>query len=81
MRRSMKRQRRAICIFVWSLAFGMPIAAWAEIPPVFVELSQPVHFLGTQGQDLVAASGTYRVEAHETWLTLLPTDGDRKSVV
>jgi hypothetical protein len=53
----------------------MPIAAWAEIPPVFVELSQPVHFLDTQGQDLVAASGTYRVEAHETWLTLIPTDG------
>lgn len=71
----MKRQRRAICIFVWSLAFGMPIAAWAEIPPVFVELSQPVHFLDTQGQDLVAASGTYRVEAHETWLTLIPADG------
>lgn len=71
----MKRQRKAICIFVWSLAFGMPIAAWAEIPPVFIELSQPVHFLDTQGQDLVAASGTYRVEAHETWLNLIPTEG------
>ena len=76
---SMKRQRWAIGVFVWSLAFGMPIAAGAEIPSVFVELSQPVHFLGTQGQDLVAASGTYRVEAHETWLTLIPADG--KSVL
>jgi len=71
----MKRQRRAIYIFVWSLAFGMPIAAWAETPSVLVELSQPVHFLDTQGQDLVAASGAYRMEAHETWLTLILTDG------
>jgi len=72
---SMKRQRWIIPVFVWSLAFGMPLAAWAEIPPVFVELSQAVHFLDTQGQDLVATSGTYRVEAHETWLTLIPADG------
>ena len=74
-RKSMKRQRWTICVFVWSLAFVMPIAAGAEIPSVFVELSQPVHFLDTQGQDLVVASGTYRVEARETWLTLIPTDG------
>jgi len=72
--RSMKRQRWIICVCVFSLAFWMPVAAGAEIPPVLVELSQTVHFLDTQGQDLVAASGTYRVEAHETWLTLLPTD-------
>ncbi|MDP1947315.1 MAG: hypothetical protein Q8L77_07425 [Nitrospirota bacterium] len=71
----MKRQRWIIPVFVWSLAFGMPLAAWAEISPVFVELSQAVHFLDTQGQDLVATSGTYRVEAHETWLTLIPADG------
>lgn len=71
----MKQQRWIIPVFVWSLAFGIPIAAWAEIPPVLVEISQPVHFLDTQGQDLVVASGTYRVEARETWLTLIPTDG------
>ena len=75
MRSAMKRQRWAIGICVWSLAAGMPIAAWAESPPVVIELSQPVHFLDAQGQDLVADSGTYRVEAHETWLTLIPTDG------
>ncbi len=63
------------------LGCGIQIA-WSEsanpssLPTL--ELTQPLHFLGVDGQDVLVTPGTYHVETTESWLKLLP-EGESRS--
>lgn len=47
--------------------------------PMTIYLEKPVHFLSPDGSDLLTQPGTYRVEAAETWIRLIP--GERRDAI
>ena len=51
---------------------GLPAQASVPDETTTITLDQPVHFLGTDGSDVVADSGDYSVEAAQEWLRLIP---------
>jgi len=61
--------------FVLTCTLWIPILpAQASVPDetTTITLDQPVHFLGTDGSDVVANPGEYSVEAAQEWLRLIP---------
>jgi hypothetical protein len=44
-------------------------------------LDQPVHFIGTDGSDVVANPGEYSVEAAQEWLRLIPGSDRRNALL
>ena len=46
-----------------------------------IEFTQPLHFLGVDGTDVVIQPGTYQVEAAEAWLKLVPEGKSRSTSV
>ncbi len=51
---------------------GLPAQASVPDETMTITLDQPVHFLGTDGSDVVANPGEYSVEAAQEWLRLIP---------
>ena len=51
---------------------GLPAQASVPDETTTITLDQPVHFLGTDGSDVVANPGKYSVEAAQEWLRLIP---------
>jgi len=51
---------------------GLPAQASMPDETTTITLDQPVHFLGTDGSDVVAEPGNYSVEATQEWLRLIP---------
>jgi hypothetical protein len=54
------------------LSVGFPAQATTPDEHTIISLDQPVHFLGTEGTDVVADPGNYSVETVEVWLRLIP---------
>ena len=46
-----------------------------------ITLNQAVHFIGTDGSDVVAEPGVYSVEAAQEWLRLIPRTGRRDALL
>jgi hypothetical protein len=62
-------------IFVLTCTLWSPVLfAQASAPDetTTITLDQPVHFLSTDGSDVVAEPGNYSVEAAQKWLRLIP---------
>lgn len=51
---------------------GLPAQASVPDEPTTITLDQSVHFIGTDGSDVVAEPGEYSVEAAQEWLRLIP---------
>lgn len=63
------------------LSMGFPAQAMTPDAPTIISLDQPVHFLGTDGSDVVAAPGDYSVETAEEWLRLIPGTQRREALL
>lgn len=63
-----------LCAMLVSILFQSGLPAQASVPDeaTTITLDQPVHFLGTDGSDVVAEPGNYSVEAAQEWLRLIP---------
>jgi len=73
---------RGILMLIGLVVYAVPIAmAWAEQPSPTITLDRPLHFTGTDGQDLVVGPGGYRVEAQETDLRLTPVEGKESLLI
>jgi len=60
-------------VLVWMvIVLASPLAFGQEPSSLKIELSTPLHFLTPAGDDVVVESGTYRIEAAENWLKLVP---------
>ena len=59
--------------FAWTLLSPI-LPAQASVPdePPTITLDQAVHFIGTDGSDVVADPGEYSVETAQEWLRLIP---------
>lgn len=57
-----------------SFIFFSGLSAQASVPDetTTITLNQAVHFIGTDGSDVVANPGEYSVEAAQEWLRLIP---------
>jgi hypothetical protein len=66
---------RAILSYVF-LVLATPTFAAETIGGATVTLDQPIHFLATDGSDVLIQPGTYQVEAAEEWLRVIP--GERR---
>ncbi len=53
----------------------------AESPTSMIVLDRTLHFTGSDGQDLLVAPGSYRVETQESQLRLTPAEGKDALVV
>lgn len=58
------------------LVMANPIFAAETSPGSTVTLDQAIHFLASDGSDVVVGPGTYQVEAAEEWLRVIP--GERR---
>jgi len=66
---------RAILSYVF-LVLVTPAFAAEPIGGATVTLDQTIHFLATDGSDVVIPPGTYRIEETEEWLRVIP--GERR---
>ena len=64
----------ALIAVLFSMLWYSGLPAHAEVPDetTTITLDQPVHFLGTDGSDVVAEPGNYSVEAAQEWLRFIP---------
>ncbi|MFZ1744642.1 MAG: hypothetical protein WBO24_20890 [Nitrospirales bacterium] len=71
---NMSFARRVLCAMFVSIFFQSGLPAQALIPDetTTITLDQVVHFIGTDGSDVVAEPGDYSVEPAEEWLRLIP---------
>jgi hypothetical protein len=71
---NMSFAKRVLCAMFVSIVFQSGLPAQALIPDetTTITLDQAVHFLGTDGSDVVAEPGNYSVEAAQEWLRLIP---------
>ncbi|HSF08783.1 MAG TPA: hypothetical protein VLA60_05180 [Nitrospirales bacterium] len=71
---NMSFAKRVLCAMFVSIVFQSGLPAQAVIPDetTTITLDQAVHFLGTDGSDVVAEPGNYSVEAAQEWLRLIP---------
>jgi hypothetical protein len=66
---------KGFVVLILTCALVSPILpARASVPDetTTITLDQPVHFIGTDGSDVVADPGEYSVEAAQEWLRLIP---------
>jgi hypothetical protein len=70
-----------IVLTVALLSPVLPVHASVPDETTTITLDQPVHFLGTDGSDVVANPGEYSVEAAEEWLRLIPGTGRRDALL
>jgi hypothetical protein len=67
-----------LCVLIsigMSLCFGTLTIASAEEEPTTITLEQAVHFLGSDGSDVVVGPGAFAVGPVDTGLQLTPSDG------
>ncbi|MCA9454916.1 MAG: hypothetical protein KC584_20155, partial [Nitrospira sp.] len=71
---NMSFAKRVLCAMFVSIFLQSGLPAQALIPDetTTITLDQAVHFLGTDGSDVVADPGEYSVEPAEEWLRLIP---------
>jgi hypothetical protein len=64
----------ALIAVLFSMLWYSGLPAHAEVPDetTTITLEQPVHFIGTDGSEVVANPGEYSVEAAQEWLRLIP---------
>ena len=65
-----------LTIIVTALAFTS-LEAKKGAYPLTIELSQSVHFLNPEGEEVIAAQGTYEVSEAETGLYLVPVKEEK----
>ena len=64
----------ALIAVLFSMLWYSGLPAHAEVPDdtTTITLEQPVHFIGTDGSEVVANPGEYSVEAAQEWLRFIP---------
>lgn len=60
---------------------GLPAQATVPDETTTITLDQTVHFIGTDGSDVVATPGDYSVEATQEWLRLIPGTERRNALL
>lgn len=74
--------RIALTFVIAVILIDRPLAAIPAISnPATVSLDKPLHFVGTDGSDVLVAPGTYAVEATESRLRLVPREGKEPLVI
>jgi len=66
--------QKLLSMFLACALLSPVLSAQASVPDetTTIMLDQAVHFIGTDGSDVVANAGDYSVEAAEKWLRLIP---------
>ena len=66
--------KKIFIVFLACALLSPVLPAQASVPdePTTITLDQAVHFIGTDGSDVLAEPGEYTVEATQEWLRLIP---------
>jgi len=75
--------KKIFSLFLACALLSPLLTAQASVPDetTTITLDQPVHFLGTDGSDVVAEPGDYSVETAEEWLRLIPGTERRNALL